>query len=75
MTRLTPGLTRFLYNNDELTTLEGAVSVPIGTRVEIWEDGKPVDYIVDTARIGARETDFDLYYECHRAEETGTRDL
>lgn len=64
---LKPGVTAFLYDNAQIAVLEGAISVPVGTRVRI---GK-TDYIVHSAGIGIREVDFDLYYTCHVAEKTG----
>lgn len=65
---LSAALTVFMYDGEQIAILEGAVSVPIGARVEV----RHVDYIVNNVRVGTRATSFDLYYECHMAEETGT---
>jgi hypothetical protein len=64
---LEPGLTAILYDNQQIAVLEGTVSVPVGTRVRI----ERTDYIVHAASLGIRPSDFDLYYDCHMAEETG----
>lgn len=70
MTYLKPGVTKFFYDGEELLVLEGAQSVPVGTRVEVGH----TDYIVDTVRIRqAGSMLYDLYYECHIAEQTGAR--
>ncbi|WP_130451216.1 hypothetical protein [Zhihengliuella halotolerans] len=66
---LTQGQTVFMYVNERLAVLEGAMSFPIGTRVEIGRQ----DYIVDNIRVGIRDIDFDIYYGCHLAESTGTK--
>lgn len=66
---LAPGLTKFLYDGEQLASLWGTVSVPTGTRVGVGRN----DYIVDTVRVPVRQTDYDLYYECHFSEDTGSR--
>ncbi|MGB8652280.1 MAG: hypothetical protein WCD35_16665 [Mycobacteriales bacterium] len=68
MTPLPPGITKFFYVNEELAVLNGAVSVPLDTRVEIGT----TDYVVNRVRISVRANCFDLYYECHKAEVTGS---
>ena len=64
---LTPGITAFMFDNEQLATLAGAVQLPIGTRLRLGR----TDYIVHGVEVGARKTDFDIYYMCHPAEETG----
>ncbi|WP_022877972.1 hypothetical protein [Microbacterium sp. B19] len=67
MQRLTPGLTAIMYDNQQIAVLEGAVSLPIGARIQIGKS----DYIVNNVRVGIRHEDFDLYYDTHLAEVTG----
>jgi hypothetical protein len=69
MALLKPGLTTILYDNSTLAQLEGAVSLPMESRVQI---GK-TDYIIHNVRVQIRETDYDIYYDTHMAEETGTQ--
>lgn len=65
---LSPRSTVFVYDGEALAVLAGAVSVPLDTRVQVA--GR--DYIVNNVRVGVRQNDFDMYYDCHRAEASGT---
>jgi hypothetical protein len=65
---LAPGKTVFLYDGEAFAVLVGAISLPLESRVQVA--GR--DYIVNNIRVGIRPHDFDLYYDCHRAEATGT---
>lgn len=65
-------LTRIRANGDPIMSMDGAVTLPIGTRVEVWEDGKAVDYIIDNVRLRHEGTQAGLYYDTHRAATVGT---
>ena len=69
MKNLVTGVTVILYDNAELARLEGAISLPMETRVNVSD----TDYIVHNLRLQLRETDFDFYYDTHLAERVGSQ--
>lgn len=65
---LVSGKTVFLYDGEQFAVLAGAITVPLQSRVQLGDR----DYIVNNARVLLGPTGFDLYYDCHQAEASGT---
>jgi hypothetical protein len=65
--KLMPGLTSIVYDGQVLSQLEGAVTLPVGARIQI----ESTDYIVNSVRVSIRTSNFDIYYDTHIAEVTG----
>ena len=67
-TPLPAGKTIFLYDGEPFAALVGAISLPLQARVQVGRR----DDIINNVRGGIRSSDFDLYYDCHLAETSGT---
>lgn len=65
---LASGKTVFFYDGEPFAVLTGAISVPPQSRVQLGER----DYIVNNVRVRLGSKEFDLYYDCHQAESSGT---